>query len=58
MIAIPEFLAVDVSRVQGGQFPTQIRKAFTDAALAGEPIEDWDAAPRPERASTRLVLPG
>jgi membrane peptidoglycan carboxypeptidase len=58
MIAIPEFLAVGVHKVQGGLFPAQIWKAFTDAALADEPIEDWDSAAPPERAAARLVLPG
>jgi membrane peptidoglycan carboxypeptidase len=58
MINFPEFRAVDVYKVQGGQFPAQIWKAFTDAALADEPIQDWDSPSPPERPNVRLVLPG
>ncbi len=58
MVNITEFRELGVSGVQGGMFPAQIWKAFTDAALAGEPIQDWEAPPARERSYARLVLPG
>ncbi len=58
MVQFPEFAAVDILKVQGGTFPAQIWKAFTDAALADEPIADWDPPSPPERPDARLVLPG
>jgi membrane peptidoglycan carboxypeptidase len=58
MVAIAEFNAVDVIKVQGGTFPAQIWKAFTDTALTDEPIQDWDPPSPPERPNARLVLPG
>ena len=57
MQAIPEFMDVDVPRVQGGTFPADIWKTFTDTALAGTPPTDWATPPEPTRAPVRLVLP-
>ena len=55
---IPEFVAVDVPRVQGGTFPAAIWKATMDAALAGVPPSTF-AAPSPNlRPPMRLFLPG
>ena len=58
MVNIPEFVAKGVPRVQGATFPAGIWKAYNDAALANQPIVDWDAAPAPARSSMRLYLPG
>ncbi len=58
MVAIPEFEADGHPKVQGGTYPAQIWKAFTDAALAQTPVGDWPDPPAPERADARLVLPG
>ncbi len=58
MIDITEFVAEGVSAVQGGRYPTQIWKAFTDAALDGVPPTDWAPPPEPARGPVRLVLPG
>ncbi|MEL6892763.1 MAG: penicillin-binding transpeptidase domain-containing protein, partial [Actinomycetota bacterium] len=58
MVSIPAFVEAGVPRVQGGTFPAQIWKAFNDAALVGEPFEDWEGPPPPERPNARLVLPG
>ncbi|WP_420450499.1 transglycosylase domain-containing protein [Ilumatobacter sp.] len=55
MVGIPEF---DVPRVQGGTYPSEIWKSFTDAASAGMPVVDWDAPAPPERPNARIVLPG
>jgi len=58
MVAIPEFQADGIPKVQGGTYPAQIWKTFTDTALTGTPTGDWPDPPPPERASARLVLPG
>jgi penicillin-binding protein 1A len=58
MVNVPEFVAKKVPRVQGGTFPAAIWKSFTDDALAGEPVLDWDPAPPIARSSVRLYLPG
>ncbi len=58
MIDIAEFEASGVPRVQGGTFPAQIWKAFTDAALDATPAGDWVSPPPPARPNERLVLPG
>lgn len=58
MIAIAEFQDDDIVRVQGGTYPAEIWKAFTDAALDGTPPTDWAAPPSPTRPAARLVLPG
>ena len=44
--------------MQGGRYPTQIWKAYMDAALAGLPPSDWEAPPPPARPPARLYLPG
>ncbi|MGI9646408.1 MAG: hypothetical protein ACR2O6_13965, partial [Ilumatobacteraceae bacterium] len=58
MVGVPEFLARDVNKVQGGRFPAEIWKAYMDPAHSLVPIEDWDAPPPPARPNARLVLPG
>ncbi|MEO1058754.1 MAG: penicillin-binding transpeptidase domain-containing protein [Actinomycetota bacterium] len=58
MIDISEFAADGVPTVQGGRYPTQIWKAFTDAALEGTPATDWEPPPAPAREPVRLVLSG
>ncbi len=55
MINVPEF---DQSRVQGGLYPTQIWKTYMDAALEGQPMEDWAPPPADARPPARLYLPG
>jgi penicillin-binding protein 1A len=55
MVGVPEF---NQRNVQGGLYPTQIWKTYMDAALAGQPFEDW-APPTPDaRPPARLYLPG
>ena len=44
--------------VQGGLYPTQIWKTYMDAALAGQPMEDWAPPPADARPPARLYLPG
>ena len=46
------------ARVQGGLYPTQIWKTYMDAALQGQPIEDWAPPPADARKPSRLYLPG
>lgn len=58
MIAIPEFEADGIPRVQGGTYPAQIWKTFTDNALNEIPPIDWASPPPPARPNARLVLPG
>lgn len=58
MVDIREFVAVGVGRVQGGTFPADIWKAFTDAALADEPPIGWARPSEPVRAAGRVVVPG
>ena len=58
MIAIPEFEAEGIPRVQGGTYPAQIWKAFTDNTLNATPPIDWVDPPPPARPNARLVLPG
>jgi len=58
MVNIPEFVAKDVPRVQGGTFPAAIWKSYNDRALASSPIVDWTAPPPITRQSVRLFLPG
>ena len=55
---VPEFVKDGVRRVQGGTYPEKIWKAFTDAALNGQPNTDWPAPPAPARPPARLYLPG
>ena len=55
---VPEFRDVGVPKVQGGTFPAAIWKAYMDAALVGEPLQDWESPPSPDRQAVRLVLPG
>ena len=58
MNGIPEFVAVDVPRVQGGTFPARIWKATMDAALFGVPPSVFRSPSVNPRPATRLVLPG
>lgn len=58
MIAVPEFGGVNASRVQGGRYPAQIWKTYMDAALAAEPMVDWEPPPPDARRPARLYLPG
>ncbi|MEO7397608.1 MAG: transglycosylase domain-containing protein, partial [Ilumatobacteraceae bacterium] len=58
MVGIPEFLADGVDRVQGGTYPEEIWKLYTDAALAGTPNQDWPLPPPLVRDARRLYLPG
>jgi len=55
---VPEFVADGVRKVQGGTYPEEIWKLYTDAALAGTPFQDWPAPPPPARGPMRLYLPG
>jgi penicillin-binding protein 1A len=56
---VPEFYDLDgVEAVQGGTYPARIWKAYSLAALALLPVEDWLAPPAPARKSMRLYLPG
>jgi membrane peptidoglycan carboxypeptidase len=57
MVAVREFVEAGVQRVQGGTFPADIWKAFTDNALAGTPPTDWASPPEPARPPARLVVP-
>ena len=57
MAAIPEFADAGVNRVQGGDFPADIWKTFTDTALAGTSPTDWASPPEPTRPPARLVVP-
>ena len=57
MVQIPEFVDVDVHQVQGGTFPAEIWKTFTDTALAGTTPSDWVTPSEPTRAPVRLVVP-
>lgn len=56
MLQIPEFTGVP--KVQGGTYPAQIWKNFTDTASFGMPVEDWDLPAPPARPNARLILPG
>ncbi len=58
MVNIPEFVAADVGRVQGGTFPAAIWKAFMDAAHEGLEVQDWEPPAPPARPPARLYLPG
>ena len=58
MDRVPEFVADGVLRVQGGTYPQEIWKTFTDAALYGTPFQDWPAPPPSPRPAMRLYLPG
>jgi penicillin-binding protein 1A len=58
MTRIPEFLEDGVPRVQGGTFPARIWEAYMLPAHVFEPVTDWPAPPRPDRAAVRLYLPG
>ena len=55
---VPEFVADGVTKVQGGTYPEEIWKTFTDAALYGTPFQDWPAPPASPRPPMRLYLPG
>lgn len=55
---IPEFVAVDVRRVQGGTFPARIWKVTMDGALAGQPASPFVAPSANARAASQLFLPG
>jgi membrane peptidoglycan carboxypeptidase len=55
---VPEFVKDGVSKVQGGTYPEKIWKAFTDAALIGQPNQDWPPPPAETRDPARLYLPG
>jgi penicillin-binding protein 1A len=57
---IPEFRAVGVSNVHGGNLPYRIWEEFIAKASEAKayPEEDWPAAPKPARGSKRLYLPG
>jgi penicillin-binding protein 1A len=55
---IPEFNQIGVSRVQGGNLPYRIWKAFMDGASQGMPNEDWPAPPPPKRKAQNVYLPG
>jgi penicillin-binding protein 1A len=57
---IPEFRAVGVGNVHGGNLPYRIWEAFIAKASEAKayPEEDWPAAPKPARGSRRLYLPG
>lgn len=55
---IPEFVAVDVRRVQGGTFPARIWKATMDGALAGQPASQFTAPNPNPRPASQLFLPG
>ena len=58
MNGVPEFTADGVPKVLGGTYPAKIWKLFTDAALDGQPLQDWPAPPPPARPPLRLYLPG
>ena len=57
---IPEFRAVGVSNVHGGNLPYRIWEDFIAKASEAKayPEEDWPAPPKPARGSKRLYLPG
>ena len=56
---VSEFYELDgVDAVQGGTYPARIWGAYSGAALAQRPLEDWAAPPAPSRPSSRLYLPG
>ncbi|MCU1392960.1 MAG: putative penicillin-binding protein [Ilumatobacteraceae bacterium] len=55
---VPEFVRDGVAKVQGGTYPDKIWKLYMDAALNGQPAEDWAAPPPDARAAARLYLPG
>jgi len=57
---IPEFRAVGVGNVHGGNLPYRIWEAFIAKASEAKayPEEDWPGAPKPVRGSKRLYLPG
>ena len=57
---IPEFRAVGVSNVHGGNLPYRIWEQFIAKASEARayPEEDWAAPPKLERGSRRLYLPG
>jgi penicillin-binding protein 1A len=57
---IPEFQAVGVSNVHGGNLPFRIWDEFIAKASEAKayPEEDWTAPPKPVRGSKRLYLPG
>ncbi|MET0579880.1 MAG: transglycosylase domain-containing protein, partial [Ilumatobacteraceae bacterium] len=54
MVGVPEFTGRNADRVQGSRYPTQIWKAYMDAALANEPMLDWDPPPVDARPPARL----
>ncbi len=58
MVNVPEFVAEGVSKVQGGTYPEKIWKVYADAALYGQPNQDWPPPPAPTRPPARLYLPG
>jgi penicillin-binding protein 1A len=57
---IPQFQAVGVSNVHGGNLPYRIWEEFTAKASEAKsyPEEDWPAPAKPTRPSRRLYLPG
>jgi penicillin-binding protein 1A len=57
---IPQFQAVGVSNVHGGNLPYRIWEEFIAKASEAKayPDEDWPAPPKLTRASRRLYLPG
>jgi len=57
---IPEFRAVGVSNVHGGNLPYRIWEEFIAKASEAKayPEEDWPAPPKVARGSRRLYLPG
>ena len=57
---IPEFRAVGVSNVHGGNLPYRIWEEFIAKASEAKayPEEDWPAPPKLARGSKRLYLPG
>jgi membrane peptidoglycan carboxypeptidase len=55
---VPEFRAAGFPRLQGGQFPALIWKAYMQPAHTYLPPLDWDRPPPPERPNARLYLPG
>ena len=58
MVGVPRVHRRQRRPVQGGRYPTQIWKAFMDAALAAEPMLDWEPPPADARPPARLYLPG
>ncbi len=55
---VPEFVRDGVPKVQGGTYPAEIWKLFTDSALDGLPFQDWPKPPPAARPPVRLYLPG